>query len=261
MDAPDWLAFFSFFSELSVFFVAKGLLVLLVAAALVPGFIGVFVNGVADFFAADTGVRETVGLGGAGLVAGVLDNAPDDDVGLDGVLEPVSVAVFGLGLDDMGVLLVVVVALVVGVFVAEAFCACAFLVALAARSRLVLVGLGLKVLGIGDGRVKGVVLVDIGVLAAGVVFAGGTVEALAGAELGLAVCGLDDNGVLGVVDEVAGLAEAGLVLGAVAEDAVDLEDKFPAGFAVDPGFVLVGVVFAADALGLAGGTDFLEVAG
>lgn len=124
-----------------------------------------------------------------------------------------------------------------------------------------LVGLGLSVLGTGDGRVKGVVLVDSGVLAVGVLAVPAVAglefgAVLAGAELGLAVWGLD-VGVLVAAGVVVGLAEAGLAVGRVVAD-VGLDTPFVCGFVVVPGLVaFAAVVFGAVVFSLAGGTDRL----
>lgn len=129
-----------------------------------------------------------------------------------------------------------------------------------------LVGLGLSVLGTGDGRVKGVVLVDSGVLAVVGAFvvpavAGLELGALAVAELGFAVWGLD-VGVFAAEGVVTGLAEAGLVVVRVVAD-VGLDTPFVCGFVVVPGLLAFAlgadpaVVFGAVVLGLAGGTDRL----
>lgn len=139
--------------------------------------------------------------------------------------------------------------------------------ALAARSLLVLVGLGLSVLGTGDGLVKGVVLVDSGVLAVVGAFvvpavAGLELGALVVAELGFAVWGLD-VGVFAAEGVVAGRAEAGLMVVRVVAD-VGLDTPFVCGFAVVPGLLAFAlgadptVVFGAVVLGLAGGTDRLD---
>ena len=124
-----------------------------------------------------------------------------------------------------------------------------------------LVGLGLSVLGTGDGRVKGVVLVDSGVLAVGVLAVPAVAglefgAVLAGAELGLAVWG-PDVGVLVAAGVVVGLAEAGLAVGRVVAD-VGLDTPFVCGFVVVPGLVaFAAVVFGAVVFSLAGGTDRL----
>lgn len=124
-----------------------------------------------------------------------------------------------------------------------------------------LVGLGLSVLGTGDGRVKGVVLVDSGVLAVGVLAVPAVAglefgAVLAGAELGLAVWGLD-VGVLVTEGVVVGLAEVGLAVGRVVADA-GLDTPFVCGFVVVPGLVeFAAVVFGAVVFSLAGGTDRL----
>lgn len=124
-----------------------------------------------------------------------------------------------------------------------------------------LVGLGLSVLGTGDGRVKGVGLVDSGVLAVGVLAVPAVAGlefgvVLAGAELGLAVWGLD-VGVLATEGVVVGLAEVGLAVGRVVAD-VGLDTPFVCGFVVVPGLVVfAAVVFGAVVFNLAGGTDRL----
>jgi len=194
--------------------IAIGLLDPFWTGVLLPGLVGALVAG-SGFFVPGVGLEgvglEGVVFDGAGLVVEV--------VVLVCVFVPavLDVGVFGLGLDK-GVLVVAGFGAERGAFDipfdAEA---CAFLVALAARSLLVLVGLGLSVLGTGDGRVKGVVLVDSGVLAVVGVFvvpavAGLELGALAGAELGFAVWGLD-VGVFVEEGVVVGLAEAGLVVG------------------------------------------------
>jgi len=130
----------------------------------------------------------------------------------------------------------------------------------------VLVVLGLSVLGTGEGRVKGVVLVDSGVLAVVGVFADPAVAGLelgvlAGAELVFAVWGLD-VGVFVAEGVVVGLAEAGLVVGRVEAD-VGLAAPFVCGFVVVPGLLafalgaVPAVVFGAVVFSLAGGTDRL----
>lgn len=243
------------------FLIATGLFEPLETGAFVP----VFVVGVGLL---DAGVvLEGVGLDGVGFegvgLAGVV-------VGLDGVfvVAALGAVVLELGLDK-GVLAVVGLVPVVGVFdVPFGVVFCDFLVALAALSLLVLVGLGLSVLGSGDGLVKGVVLVDKGVLAAVGVFvvpavAGLELDAgLAGAELGFAVCGLE-IGVFAVAEGVvAGLAEAGLAVVRVVAD-VGLDTPFVCGFVVVPGLLAfalgadLAVVFGAVVFGLAGGTDRL----
>lgn len=254
-------------SALSVlgFLIATGLFEPLEAGALVPGFVGVFVVGV-GLLEAGVGLAGVV-FDGVGLEGVVLDGV---GVGLDCVFEAAELdaVVLGLGLDK-GVLAVVGFVAVVDVLdmpVGED--AWAFLVALAALSLLVLVGLGLSVLGTGDGLVKGVVLVDSGVLAlvgvlvvpavAGLVL--GVV--LAGAELGFAVCGLDIGVLVAAEGVVVGLAEAGRAVGRAAAD-VGLDTPFVCGFVVVPGLLAfalgadLAVVFGAVVFGLAGGTDRL----
>jgi len=120
------------------------------------------------------------------------------------------------------------------------------------------------VLGTGDGRVRGVVLVDSGVLVVVAVLvvpavAGLELGVFAGAELGFAVWGRD-VGVFVVEGVVAGFAEAGLVVVLVVAD-VGLDTPFVCGFVVVPGLLAFAlgadpaVVFGAVVFGLAGGTD------
>jgi len=257
---------FSAFSVLD-FLIAAAFVEPFAAGALVPGFVGVLVVGVVFF---NVGVVRVVGCRvGAGFDV-VLAVAV---AGLDGVFVvdvALGVAALGLGLDK-GVREVAVLVGAGELFTVPFWAAaCAFLVALAALSLLVLVGLGLKVLGTGEGLVKGVVLVDNGVLAVGVVdvfevpaVAGLEVGVVFGVvELGLAVWGLA-AGVLGVGFAVVALDVVGLVVGRFVAD-VGLDTPFVCGFVPDPGLLALAVgaeptvVFGAVVFCFAGGTDRLD---